>query len=120
MQKHSSSFAIIVNQDNKALFLLRDNNPHIPNPNTWSLIGGAAEEGETAEETLIREVLEETNLKIDSKGLIFLDSLKSLETNKFRRLFFTKISRDQENTIKLGNEGQKLQFFTLVQLGMFI
>jgi len=31
---------------------------------TWSLIGGTVEQGETLEQTLIREILEESNMKV--------------------------------------------------------
>ena len=41
---------------------LRDDKPSIMYPNHWGLTGGAAEEGETPEETARREITEETGL----------------------------------------------------------
>lgn len=41
------------------LFQLRDNIPDIVMPGRWGLFGGHIESGESAEETLIREVKEE-------------------------------------------------------------
>lgn len=39
---------------------------HNGKKDTWGLVGGSVEEGETPEETLIREVQEESNMKVIS------------------------------------------------------
>lgn len=39
---------------------------HDSKRNTWGLVGGRPEEGETPEETLIREIKEESNMKVIS------------------------------------------------------
>ncbi|EKE00081.1 MAG: NUDIX hydrolase [uncultured bacterium] len=61
MQTKRVSKAILY-QDNKILLQLRDNKPTIPNPNTWSLLGGQVIPGETPELCIRREVIEEVNL----------------------------------------------------------
>ena len=48
----------------KYLFVLRDNNPNIPNPNCWSLLGGGIEENELPIDALKREIIEETNIEL--------------------------------------------------------
>ena len=52
------------NQLGKYLFFLRDNKLTIPNPNTYGLLGGGVEVGETALEALKREIKEESNIEI--------------------------------------------------------
>lgn len=51
-------------KEGKFLFVLRDDREDIPNPNKWSLVGGAIEDGETSAEAVRREIKEETNLDI--------------------------------------------------------
>jgi 8-oxo-dGTP diphosphatase len=50
---------IFRNPQGKFLVYLRDNNPEIPFPNHWDLIGGHVEKGELPLEALKREVMEE-------------------------------------------------------------
>jgi len=55
---------LIVTDDRKLLLHHRDDKPGIPHPGCWSGFGGAVEDGESAEEAVRREVLEETGLRI--------------------------------------------------------
>ena len=48
--------------------------------NVWAFPGGGAEEGESAEECIIREVFEETGLKIDNYEAIGFASNPKYET----------------------------------------
>ncbi|MBR8830250.1 MAG: hypothetical protein N5P05_002911 [Chroococcopsis gigantea SAG 12.99] len=54
----------ILSRDGKYLMQLRDNLPHILYPGHWGLFGGHLERGETPEEGLIREVMEEINYPV--------------------------------------------------------
>lgn len=109
--QYDSSFGIIVYK-HKVLVILRDNKPTIPSPNTWQFIGGGPEPNETPDETLIREIKEETN--IDITDYKFLTLLKMEEGDK--HIYQVKLNEQQFNQIKLGNEGQKLEFFCLEEL----
>jgi 8-oxo-dGTP diphosphatase len=53
--------ALVVNPNGVVLHL-RDDKPAIPHPGRWSLFGGAVEEGETPDQTVIRELREELAL----------------------------------------------------------
>ena len=64
-----SSFGLLI-YDSKILLLLRDNNPSIPAPNCWSVIGGCPEKDESPEQTFLREVKEEANLNLTNYNLI--------------------------------------------------
>jgi 8-oxo-dGTP diphosphatase len=57
---------LLIVTDSGLLMHLRDDKPGIPHPGCWAGFGGAVEEGETIEQALRREVLEETGLEINS------------------------------------------------------
>lgn len=57
--KKRSSTMVFVNRSNEVLAYLRDNKPQIRYPNMWDLTGGWAEDGETPEQTVMREMSEE-------------------------------------------------------------
>jgi 8-oxo-dGTP diphosphatase len=61
---------LLIVTDSGLLMHLRDDKQGIPNPGCWAGFGGAVEEGETVEQALRRELLEETGLEID--GATFL------------------------------------------------
>lgn len=56
------SQVILQNLEGKFLVYLRDNNPEIPFPNHWDLIGGHVEKRETPLDALKREMMEEIEL----------------------------------------------------------
>jgi 8-oxo-dGTP pyrophosphatase MutT (NUDIX family) len=51
----------IITQEGKFLMQLRDEIPTIVYPGHWGLFGGHLEEGETADQAIIRELAEEIN-----------------------------------------------------------
>jgi 8-oxo-dGTP diphosphatase len=64
---------LLIVTDNGLLMHLRDDKPGIPNPGCWAGFGGAVEEGETVEQALHREVLEETGLDIKSATFLTVE-----------------------------------------------
>jgi 8-oxo-dGTP pyrophosphatase MutT (NUDIX family) len=57
--RSEGAVALLLNEQGQFLLHLRDDNPAIPYPGTWGLLGGVVEPGETSEEALRRELLEE-------------------------------------------------------------
>ncbi|HWC30880.1 MAG TPA: NUDIX domain-containing protein [Dehalococcoidia bacterium] len=68
---HPSGAAILfVNRRGEFLLQLRDAIPTIRYPNHWGLVGGHAEPGETIEETLVRETLEEVGVSLTDYAFV--------------------------------------------------
>jgi len=63
--RQMSAGVILVDREGRVLMQLRDDDPKIMFPGHWGLTGGAAQPGETPEQTARREVLEETGLNLD-------------------------------------------------------
>ena len=66
---HGAKLAIFVGR--RLLTLLRDDNPDIPFPAHWDMIGGGREGRETPEECVLRECLEETGVALDPAALVW-------------------------------------------------
>jgi 8-oxo-dGTP diphosphatase len=55
---------LLFDKNGKLLIYLRDDKPEISFPNHWDLFGGIMEEGETPEQTLVREIKEELGVTL--------------------------------------------------------
>ena len=95
--------------EGKLLMLLRDGIPTIPSPNTWSLIGGTMEEGETPLETLKRELGEE--IRVVPAKITYIG-----ESGPGEYRYFAHLTEEEKEKVKLGNEGQRLGFFEIDEL----
>jgi 8-oxo-dGTP diphosphatase len=106
-----SSKALVIH-NNKLLLFLRDNKPHITDPNKWNLLGGTIEEGEDAIFALKRELKEEANI-----NALNITKIGELDTwNGKNYMYIVRINNLDKENIRLGDEGQKLQFFTFAEL----
>lgn len=99
-----AAHAIALHQQ-KILLLHTDNNPDQSYPNDWTLIGGQSENGETPEQTLLREFEEETNIK--PQNIQFLAEIPEGNTT----LFIVELTDREVQSLKVGNEGTELRFF---------
>ncbi|MCX5811895.1 MAG: NUDIX domain-containing protein [Proteobacteria bacterium] len=60
MSKERSQCGLLIeNREGKVLLQLRDNKPDIPYPGCWGTFGGQIENGETPDEAIKREIIEE-------------------------------------------------------------
>ena len=97
------------------LFHLRDDLDWIADPGMWSLIGGSIDPGESPEQAIKREVLEEIGLRIDTPR--YLDTIDAVDVVKGVRhplriaLFLAQIDGSVED-IEL-SEGQEVRFVSL-------
>ncbi|MDJ0518685.1 MAG: NUDIX domain-containing protein [Trichodesmium sp. MO_231.B1] len=106
MNKPQGSVIILLNSDNKILLVLRDNKDSIPFPNTWNLLGGFIEKGESPEECIRREIREEIEIELGNINLF----QKYNVYNREHYIFWKQIDLDLTQ-IKL-NEGQRLAYFS--------
>lgn len=105
---------IILYNDNRILLQLRDNNPNIPYPNTWTLFGGSILEGESPEETLKREISEELGFSLTRCSKLFTKNRNQDGVSVEDNIFTAKVPEEILNqTLR---EGQKMQFFSLKEL----
>jgi 8-oxo-dGTP diphosphatase len=111
MQKPGAKAFIIYNK--KLLLILRDNKPNIPSPNKWGLPGGAIRKNEPALRAIRRELKEEIN--IIPQNIIYLGKQVYKDGSEVSR-YLAKLSKNEFQNIKLGNEGQKLEFFNLDEI----
>jgi len=83
MQTITGSLAIILTTDNTFLLQLRENIPTIDEPGKIGLFGGSAKEGETFDECIKRELIEELELDITKYS-----------HNHFRTIKFQSVYKD--------------------------
>lgn len=109
--------AIPVNSEGKILLQLRDNRPDLNYPNCWTTLGGGVEDGESFDEAIRRELLEEIEIDLPV-GLWKIQNYEAeLMKGKYSVELHTYIGRIDLplSEIKL-NEGQRLGYFGLDDL----
>ena len=109
--------AIIVNKEGK--ILLQYSNVI----NRWMLPGGCQELGETFEETIIREIKEETNLDVDITNLNLINIVSGpIRKHKYLNGYIVfnntvkKKKKKYTGTIKAINESKELKFFSINEI----
>jgi 8-oxo-dGTP diphosphatase len=102
---------IFVNSQGQILLQLRDDKPTIPYPNMWTIPGGTIEEGETPEQAIEREMMEEMGIEAKAYRPFLILIKEPLFTEYVYRL-----DTDLDvATVKL-TEGQRLKWFDKEEL----
>jgi len=106
----SVGVALIFNKENQILVGRRASN--VPFTGSWEFPGGKLEEGETPEEALERELMEELNVKSTVKDF-FSEIIYTYPSGKFKLLtYFTDID---SSTLEL-RVHDKIKFVDLTDL----
>ncbi|MDA5092694.1 NUDIX hydrolase [Aliiroseovarius sp. KMU-50] len=87
--------------------LLRDDREDIPWPGFWDLPGGARENGESAEECVLRETYEEIGLHLAREDLCWKSQFPSHTGQGLPSWWFAaQLPREAVHDVRFGNEGQ--------------
>lgn len=104
--------AAFITYKGKLLMLHRDDVPNISDPDCWGLVGGHSKVGETAEETLRREVREEVGLNIHNPEFLINMPDGGYDLHMYR----VELSDDDLKYLRLGDESQAMGFFDLNEI----
>jgi 8-oxo-dGTP diphosphatase len=104
--KHFGASIIFHNSSHQVLLVLRDDLPTIPYPDMWDLPGGHIEEHETAEECIVREMLEEIEINVEGCRLF-----RTYDFSDRTEYVFVRPADFELEQITL-HEGQRLQWFS--------
>ncbi len=88
---------IVLDDDNRILMVRQDH----PERSVWMVPGGGIEEGESSAAAAVREVLEETGLEVETKGLIWHVEEVSERGQRFVNFFKARITG---GSLKLGSD----------------
>lgn len=92
---------ILCTATNRYLFLLRDDSRH---PNTWGLVGGKVEPGESILQGLVREIKEELGGEIKGAKIVPIEQFTS---NNQKFIYHTFLIRVDEEFIPELNKEHK-------------
>ena len=104
-----AAVVIIKEEENKKYVLLNEKSK-----NKWELPGGKVEPGETSAQAAIREIKEETNIKIKPKNLFIVDEMMP-EYNDKKCNYYAYLFKDKDQ-VKVGSDARNLEWFDVDNL----
>jgi 8-oxo-dGTP diphosphatase len=108
-----SAGIILRNKEGKFLLQHRDDKEEVACRNMWGLFGGAIDEGETPEETVVREIMEELCFDISGK-IRFIEKINIPGiANVYIYEYLGTVEIDELEQ----KEGQGMRFFSVEEVG---
>ena len=109
--------AIPINAEGKILLQQRDDRSDLSYPGCWTTFGGKVEDGETPDEAIRRELLEEIELELPMKLWKVEDYPMERDGQKIVVESYTYVGRIDRPASEIAlNEGQALGYFGLEDL----
>ena len=105
----------IIFHKNKYLLQLRDNKKNIYFPGFWGLFGGLLNKKEKFIKAIVREIKEETNLKVRITRKVILNNFTIFGSKKIRKRIYYECKIIGKKNIIL-KEGRKYKFFYYNQM----
>jgi mutator protein MutT len=107
------SVILLYNKEGKVLLQKRDENDIIL-PGYWAFFGGEIEKGETPEQAVRRETLEELNYKLEKPKLIMVQEFKDEYSKGTKHVFTERYNPLKKLTL---GEGQDMNWFSISEAG---
>ena len=105
----------IIFHKNKYLLQQRDNKKNIYFPGFWGLFGGLLNKKEKFIKAIVREIKEETNLKVRITRTVILNNFTIFRSKKIRKRIYYECKIIGKKNIIL-KEGRKYKFFYYNQM----
>lgn len=108
--------AIILNQAQDKVLLIKKNSNQKIAPGEWLLPGGTLDFSETPEQTLIREVKEETNLNLSTSSFLDTKTMIINNTHWLGLYYVSKVKDVKALNNNEPNKHEKIEFISLNEL----
>ena len=108
------NIAVLILYNDQKQFLLQHRSKDAPRlPNHWGFFGGGIEEGETPEQALARELIEEIEYEVDAPQFVFAQKFMYGEDENTKYVFVEKYDPRKD---LIQHEGQGMGWWKLEDL----